>query len=104
MAQEDSPERSDSSADRGRPPEPPAGTSEQAGLPDLSRLSGLHERPPAEHIAVYEDISARLQQALGAPDSGTGDTGTGEPGELDPGFDGRGADRPGADEQTATGP
>lgn len=52
------------------PGEPAAGEGEPGGVSAaLSALPGLHERPPAEHVAVYEDISARLQHALGVPES-----------------------------------
>lgn len=30
----------------------------------VARLAQLHERPAAEHVAVYEDILQRLQEAL----------------------------------------
>ena len=30
----------------------------------LARLAELDERPPGEHVAIYEDIHRRLQEAL----------------------------------------
>lgn len=30
----------------------------------LARLTELDQRPPAEHVAIYEDIHRRLQEAL----------------------------------------
>lgn len=44
------------------PTEPDDATVDLDGA--LSGLAGLPERPPAEHVAVYEEISARLQRAL----------------------------------------
>jgi len=37
---------------------------QQSATPDLSVLDGLTERPPHEHVAVYEQVHAQLQHAL----------------------------------------
>ena len=36
----------------------------QSATPDLTVLDGLGERPPHEHVAVYEQVHAQLQHAL----------------------------------------
>jgi hypothetical protein len=37
---------------------------QQSATPDLNVLDGLIERPPHEHVAVYEQVHAQLQHAL----------------------------------------
>ncbi len=55
-----------------RPPAPAAGPAPSAGdAPDAgagSSLTGLDERPVAEHVAVFEAEHARLQRELATID------------------------------------
>lgn len=58
--------------DAPRPGPPPGATADLTS--GLSALSGLEERPVHEHVAVFEEVHRRLQDALqdASPDAPQG--------------------------------